>query len=78
MKKSLKNSEDAMKHAISLVLSSFGPLSFDELLIRLPANNEELESALNEMTRSGKIIFDYITPIFMKQYMGYGMLHCIF
>lgn len=64
-----EKSEDAMKHAISLVLSSFGPLSFDELLIRLPVNNEELESALNEMTRSGKIIFDYITPIFMKQYM---------
>ena len=64
-----EKSEDAMKHAISLVLSSFGPLSFDELLIRLPVNNEELESSLNEMTRSGKIIFDYITPIFMKQYM---------
>ncbi len=71
----IKNTEkpekpvDAMKHAVSLILSSYGPLSFDELLIRLPVNNEELETTLNEMDRSGELIFDYITPIFTKQYM---------
>ncbi len=60
---------NAMKQAVSLILSSYGPLSFDELLIRLPVDNAELETTLREMERSGSLIFDYITPIFMKQYM---------
>ncbi|WP_337860489.1 ATP-dependent helicase [Ferroplasma sp.] len=64
-----ENMLDSIKQAVSIVLSSYGPLTFDELLIRLPINNEELEGILNKMVRSEGLIFDYITPIFMKQYM---------
>jgi ATP-dependent Lhr-like helicase len=64
-----KNVPDAIKKAVIIVLSSYGPLTFDELLIRLPVNNEGLETVLNNMERSGEVLFDYITPIFMKQYM---------
>ncbi len=61
--------ENSMNIAISRVLSSYGPLSLDELLIRLPVNNEKLEKTLNAMVKNGDILYDYITPIFMKQYM---------
>ena len=61
--------DNGMKIAVSTVLSSYGPLSLDELLIRLPVNSEELEQALNSMIRENIVLYDYITPIFMKQYM---------
>ena len=61
--------DNGMKIAVSTVLSSYGPLSLDELLIRLPVNGEELEQALNSMIRENIVLYDYITPIFMKQYM---------
>ncbi len=60
---------NAMDTAITRVLSSYGPLSMDELLIRLPVNSDKLEEALNAMVKNGSVIYDYITPIFMKQYM---------
>jgi ATP-dependent Lhr-like helicase len=61
--------DNAMDTAITRVLSSYGPLSMDELLIRLPVNDEKLEETLNSMVKTGSVIYDYITPIFMKQYM---------
>jgi ATP-dependent Lhr-like helicase len=61
--------QDSMKLAACSILSSYGPLSFDELLIKLPVNSEDLEHALNDLIKKEEVIFDYITPIFMKQYM---------
>ncbi len=60
---------DSMNIAVSTILSSYGPLSLDELLIRLPVNSESLEEILKVMVKDGNVIYDYITPIFMKQYM---------
>jgi len=60
---------NSLFNAIKLVLSSYGPLTFDELIIRLPVDNDKLEDTLKNMVENNILIYDYITPIFIKQYM---------
>ena len=61
--------DNSLYRAIKLILSSYGPLTYDELLIRLPVNNDLLENALKYLVDDDILIYDYITPIFIKQYM---------
>ncbi len=60
---------DCKELAIKLILSSYGPLSLDELLIKLPIDSSILENTLNSMVMKNDVVFDYITPIFVKQYI---------
>ncbi|MEM0139928.1 MAG: ATP-dependent helicase [Ferroplasma sp.] len=63
------NMDCHLRTAIRLILGSYGPLSIDELLIKLPVDSNMLEASLNSMVDSEEVIYDYITPVFMKQYM---------
>ena len=60
---------NSLYKAVELILSSYGPLTYDELLIKLPVNSDLLETALKNMIDNDALIYDYITPIFIKQYM---------
>ena len=59
----------AARKAITIVLGSYGPLTFDEIQIRLPMDENLLRSSLEDMTGSGEISYDFITPVFSKQYI---------
>lgn len=61
--------EDALETAILKVLGSYGPLTNDELTIRLPIDQELLYGGLESLIESGDLIYDYITPVFAKQYI---------
>ncbi len=60
---------DAAERLLSMIISSYGPLTEDELLIKLPADQELVEEALQRLVTSGQYVYDYITPVFVKQYM---------
>ncbi len=61
--------KEAVRKAISLALSSLGPLTLDEMLIRVPVEEEVLREPLDELVSDGTLIYDYVTPVFSKQYM---------
>lgn len=61
--------EEALEKAILLVVGSYGPLTNDELSIRLPVDQDLLHSGLDRLVESGDLIYDYITPVFAKQYI---------
>ena len=61
--------ESAMEKAILLVIGSYGPLTIDELSIRLPVDQALLSSGLERLMDSGDLVFDYITPVFARQYI---------
>ncbi len=61
--------EDALEKAIKLVVGSYGPLTNDELSIRLPVDQDLLYSGLEKLVESGELVNDYITPVFAKQYI---------
>ncbi len=63
------DTREAFKQALSLLLGSTGPMTLDEVLIRLPAEQAEVEAALADLVESGKVVNDYITPVFSKQYI---------
>ncbi|AAT43465.1 ATP-dependent helicase [Picrophilus oshimae] len=63
------NRIDAIKRAIELTLGAYGPLSFDELIIKIPVNESEMESALNDLIMNKTVVNDYITPMFVRQYI---------
>ncbi len=59
------------------VLNSLGPMTFDEISVRYPMDREILSTTLESMKPTGKIIEDYITPVFARQYMINGDLERI-
>lgn len=61
--------DHAAQNAIQLILGSYGPLTFDELLIRLPVHEDLLRSNLETLTAKGILVYDFITPVFAKQYI---------
>ncbi len=61
--------EEAINAAIVLVVGSYGPLTMDELSIRLPVDQEILYPGLERLVESGELVFDYVTPVFAKQYI---------
>ena len=54
---------------IRLLLGSTGPLTVDEISIRIPVRQEDLENALARMLDERSVNFDFITPVFSKQYI---------
>ncbi len=61
--------DEALSVAILKTLSSYGPLTLDEIVIKLPVNEKYLVKALEELCKSETIVYDYITPVFAKQYI---------
>ncbi len=61
--------DEALKNALITVLGSYGPLTLDEMLIKIPLDSSLVENSLNKLVGSGLVIYDYITPVFSKQYI---------
>jgi len=64
-----KNAEDAMRTALVLVLGSYGPQTLDEILIKIPVESSTVENSLKKLMEAGLVVYDYITPVFSKQYI---------
>lgn len=60
---------EAMEQAILLVIGSYGPLTIDELSIRLPVDQTLLANGLERLVEDGTVVNDYITPVFARQYI---------
>ncbi len=61
--------EEALSMALLKTLSSYGPLTLDELIIKLPVKEDTVKRELARLTESGTLVYDYITPVFAKQYV---------
>ncbi|WP_297218053.1 ATP-dependent helicase [Thermoplasma sp.] len=59
----------ASERLIEIALSAYGPMTLDEIEIKLPIGRETLRSILDSMVSDGTAIYDYITPVYSKQYM---------
>lgn len=53
-------------------ISSMGPMTADELSIKLPMEREILDSEISNNVSIGRIDEDYVTPVFAKQYIEHG------
>ena len=60
---------EALRDALRLLIGSSGPMTMDEILIRLPGEQSEIEKGLTEMVHDGEMVHDFLTPVFSKQYM---------
>ena len=59
----------AIQIALKKLIGSYGPLTYDEILVRFPADEELLRSGLESLVSSGLLVNDFITPVFAKQYI---------
>ncbi len=59
----------SIRQLLLLLIGSMGPLTLDEIMIRLPTQQEEIETQLDQLVSSNSLAFDYITPVFSKQYI---------
>ncbi len=66
---SKKDKIESIMEMIRLLLGSTGPLTVDEISIRIPVKQEDLENALARMLDERSVNFDFITPVFSKQYI---------
>ncbi len=69
--------DQAARRLIELTLSAYGPLTIDEIDIKIPLGRERIESILKSMVSEGTVIYDYITPVYSKQYMLYSDLRAL-
>ncbi|HLH86102.1 MAG TPA: ATP-dependent helicase [Thermoplasmataceae archaeon] len=63
------DAKDALRRVALGTISSFGPLTLDEISLKMPVKASELEDALSDLVKSGQVVLDYITPVFAKQYI---------
>ena len=61
--------EEAIDRALILVIGSYGPLTMDEISIRLPVDQDLLSQGLERLVEEGTLVNDYITPVFARQYI---------
>ncbi len=61
--------KEAIDRALILVIGSYGPLTIDEISIRLPVDQSLLAEGLERLVENGILINDYITPVFARQYI---------
>lgn len=61
--------KEALKSALTLTISSLGPLTLDEILIRVPVDESSLTESLEELVNEGTVSYEYVTPVFAKQYI---------
>ncbi|MCL4314526.1 MAG: ATP-dependent helicase, partial [Candidatus Thermoplasmatota archaeon] len=61
--------EEALEKAIEILVGSLGPLTFDEISIRLPVDRDMLAKSLRKMVEQKIMVFENITPVFAKQYI---------
>ncbi|MHB8552653.1 MAG: ATP-dependent helicase [Thermoplasmataceae archaeon] len=50
-------------------LSTMGPMTFDEISVKIPVDQNRLREELESMVKSGEAVKDYITPVFADQYI---------
>ncbi|MGP6239098.1 ATP-dependent helicase [Cuniculiplasma sp. SKW4] len=72
-----KQSSYSAENLVYDTLKSMGPMTFDELSIKLPMEREILEESVSNLKNDGMILEDYITPVFAKQYIIKGDLEAI-
>lgn len=60
---------EAIERALLLVIGSYGPLTVDEISIRLPVDQTVLAEGLGRLVDEGILVNDYITPVFARQYI---------
>ncbi|MGP6293968.1 ATP-dependent helicase [Caldiplasma sukawensis] len=54
---------------IHSLLYSMGPMTLDEILVKIPGDREKITKTLDLLVSKGIALFDYITPVFAKQYI---------
>lgn len=59
----------AIKEVVRQTIGSLGPLTLDELLIRVPIDSEILREPLEELISDGTLEYEYVTPVFSRQYI---------
>ena len=59
------------------ILNSMGPMTLDEISVRLPVDKEKIVKTLELLISRGKIMEEYVTPVFAKQYIVKGDLEKI-
>ncbi len=64
-----EDESEAARKLLSMIINSYGPLTLDELLIKLPVEQDLVERCLLDLTAGDEYVYDYITPVFVKQYM---------
>ncbi|MCL4328164.1 MAG: ATP-dependent helicase [Candidatus Thermoplasmatota archaeon] len=60
---------EGIRKGVLSTISSYGPLTTDEILIKVPANSDEISSALSSLVREGVLLLDFVTPVYSKQYI---------
>ncbi len=58
-------------------ISSMGPMTADELSIKLPMEREILDREILSNVSMGRLDEDYVTPVFAKQYIEHGHIEQI-
>ena len=72
-----EDKELSISHAIEILLGSIGPLTFDEIMLRLPVSQETLQSSLDRMVKEEILNLDFVTPVFSKQYILHSDLEAL-
>ncbi len=61
--------KDSVKKIAGMILSAFGPQTIEELEIKIPLPREEIKEAADSLVSSGEAVYDYITPVYSRQYV---------
>ncbi|BAB59786.1 hypothetical protein large helicase related protein LHR homolog [Thermoplasma volcanium GSS1] len=61
--------EEALSRLLIKLLGSYGPSTLEEIEIKIPFDEDTIKSALDALISSGQVVYDYITPVYSKQYM---------
>ncbi|EQD78761.1 hypothetical protein B1B_00544, partial [mine drainage metagenome] len=61
--------DSSIRKLIETLLRSMGPLTLDEIMLRLPIAQEKLQEVLDGMVKDSVLDLEYVTPVFSKQYI---------
>ena len=65
-------SQMAESDLVYSTINSMGPMTADELSIKLPMERELLDREILKNVSMGNLDEDYVTPVFAKQYIAHG------
>lgn len=58
-----------LKDLLKEFISTMGPMTFDEISVKLPCDQSLLRGELDSLVNEGIFLRDYITPVFAEQYI---------